>query len=49
MLAQLGCSISCSLTNAALKLIVQPLMQPEVETPAYLGWVLGFFEEVIGS
>ena len=47
----LSLQVPVGITNAELEVmvIVQPLVQPEVETPAYTGWLPGFFEEVIGS
>ncbi len=43
--------MTIGITNAELEVmvIVQPLVQPEVEIPAYAGWLPGFFEKVIGS
>ena len=47
----LNLQVPVGITNAELEVIVivQPLVQPEVETPANVGWLSGFFEEVIGS
>ena len=47
----LNLQVPVGIANAELEVmvIVQPLVQPEVETPAYTGWLPGFFEEVIGS
>lgn len=36
-------------TELEVMVIVQPLVQPEVETSEQTGWMPGFFEEVIGS
>ncbi len=47
----LSLQVPVGITNAELEVmvIVQPLVQSEGETPAYAGWLPGFFEEVIGS
>lgn len=47
----LNLQVPVGITNTELEVmvIVQPLVQPEVETSSYAGWLPGFFEEVIGN